>query len=420
MKYNKISAALIIGAIVILGITEQQTRAAIYYLNITTNIQPGNPQEWATNDDLYVGNSGIDGALIIQNAGVVTNSKGYIGTAVNSSGRVLVDGAGSIWICTNELDVGYSSPGAYTGRLEIINGGKVYAWASGGGYIGHYQNATYGPANGYCIVSGADSELYCGPQGGSVKNITIGSAGNGYLTITNGGKVSCNILTLGANATANYNTEGIIAVSGTGSMFTTSQLNLGGAYSKGVITITDGGAVTTGYVRAGAAIGLGGGQTGYGIITVNGTNASLGIGYSGTRSMVVGGYDTTGPLGPGSISLLGGGRITATMEILVYSNSTLSFEIGSIFNPLHCDTSVILSNSVAIAISLASGFAPTPSQPYTLISADTSVVVTNVANLVLNVSTIKGLRATLSRSSDTKALQVTFLPVPAGTIFTIR
>jgi T5SS/PEP-CTERM-associated repeat protein/autotransporter-associated beta strand protein len=83
----------------------------------------GAGSSWTNSGTFYVGgSSGSTGTLNIQNGGTVSNTIGYIGYS-GGTGTVTVDGAGSSWINSGTLYVGYISSG--NGTLNILNGGRV-------------------------------------------------------------------------------------------------------------------------------------------------------------------------------------------------------------------------------------------------------------------------------------------------------
>ena len=97
----------------------------------TGDVDPGGaatqPDPWAVGGDLRVGDTGV-GTLHIESAGVVSNSKGYIGYSSGSTGEVTVTGVDSQWInygghinWNSSLSVGESG----SGTLDIESGGEV-------------------------------------------------------------------------------------------------------------------------------------------------------------------------------------------------------------------------------------------------------------------------------------------------------
>jgi T5SS/PEP-CTERM-associated repeat protein len=79
----------------------------------------GSASTWSSSIFLVVGQSGA-GTLNILDGGVVSSLTSFVGSNLNSTGTVTVDGAGSTWDSAN-LTVGIGGDGT----LNILNGGAV-------------------------------------------------------------------------------------------------------------------------------------------------------------------------------------------------------------------------------------------------------------------------------------------------------
>ena len=82
--------------------------------------------KWTNLGELYVGRSG-NGMLTIEaggevSSGTINTFSSYIGSGLNSTGKVTVTGAGSKWTNSGNLYVGISSG---NGELTIDDGGLV-------------------------------------------------------------------------------------------------------------------------------------------------------------------------------------------------------------------------------------------------------------------------------------------------------
>ncbi|MBZ9868429.1 autotransporter outer membrane beta-barrel domain-containing protein, partial [Mesorhizobium sp. CA15] len=177
---------------------------------------------WTNTGDLDVGEFGT-GTLTISNDGTVSNDSGTIGAQAGSIGAVTVDGTGSTW--TNSLSLAVGSAGA--GTLNVLNGGGV---GGDSGYIGFSLGSA-----GAVTVSGAGSTWTAGLE------LLIGGSGTGALTISNGGAVSS-----GGGFVAFGNGVGTATVDGAGSTWTnTGNLDVG-EFGTGTLTISNGGAVSVG------------------------------------------------------------------------------------------------------------------------------------------------------------------------------
>ncbi len=122
----------------------------------------------------------------------ITNYDLSIGLSVGDSGFVLIDGAGSLITAAKGAGVG----GHGTGTLMITNGGSFISGTTaqdasviGGQYSQYTTLDNHG--NGYVIVNGAGSTW---KQTGAIN--FEGDDGSGSLSISNGGAVSANSVTI--------------------------------------------------------------------------------------------------------------------------------------------------------------------------------------------------------------------------------
>jgi len=206
--------------------------------------------------------SGVgQGTLAISNGGTVNSFDGLIGNSSGSTGKATVDGAGSVWNISTDLEVGLSGAGS-SGTLDIKNGGAVTVGSSLGiGLNGSTGAVTVDSAGSLSVVGG----------------IALGyaSTGPGTLAITNGGSVSTSYGAIAATA----GSVGSLTVDGLGSTWTTSDhLNVGES-GTGSLVITHGGAVSS----VSVTVAANGGSTG--TVTVDGgtlNTSSLTINTGGT------------------------------------------------------------------------------------------------------------------------------------------
>ena len=169
--------------------------------------------------NMYVGYDGT-GTLNITNGGQVNCSAGYslIGFHSGSTGTVTVDGTGSTWITTN-LRVGIWG----TGTLNITNGGRVNSIA----------NTAYPSATLFCdlgVSAGSTGTVAVDGAGSIWTNtsyINIGESGTGILTITRGGRVTANGVSIGSNSLLAINVGDASALNtGTGNLYIGGTLRL--------------------------------------------------------------------------------------------------------------------------------------------------------------------------------------------------
>ena len=257
---------------------------------------------WNNSGDLYVGNSG-NGTLNVTGGGAVSNANGYIGYSSGSTGVVTVDGASSTaWANSGGLWVG----GSGRGTLNITGGGVVsstysasigYNAGSTGvvtvdgtgstwnnsanvnvGYDGRGTlNITGGGAvnNATGCIGGAASSTGTGTVDGTGStwnnsgDVYVGYNGRGTLNITGGGAVNNTNGYIGMNS----GSTGVVTVDGASSTASSTWANSGGLWvggsGRGTLKITGGGTVSN---TDGAFVGSNPGGTG--VVTVDGTGST--------------------------------------------------------------------------------------------------------------------------------------------------
>ena len=178
--------------------------------------------KWTNSGDL-----GVFGTLTISGGGEVSDQKGHVGNQTGSTTIATVSGSGSKWTNSSYLIAGS------TGNGEImINGGGLAV--SNAGFIGNEEGSM-----GLLTVDGNGSTW---TNSGYLR---VGDRGNGTLNITNGGLVSNTDAVIGFDAGIVpwvSDSRGEVTVSGPGSMWTNSTLDVG--YSgSGILNIDDGGMV---------------------------------------------------------------------------------------------------------------------------------------------------------------------------------
>lgn len=239
-----------------------------------------------------VGNSGT-GNLIIASTGTVQSGGGTIGST--GSGTASVSG---LWNYTGgNFTVGQNN--GSTGRITIENGGEVRGTAINNINLGNSAGA-------YGEMTVKNGGIFSSTGGGT---FTIGSAGEGKLTIESGGEVR----TFGANLGNSPGGQGTVNVSGTWT--NSSILNIGasngGTNGTGILTIESGGVLNSGVAYlGGSSAGMGNGS-----VTVKtggsweSTNHIL-VGQSGTGSLTVENGATVKSI-KGRIAVYAGGSGTA-------------------------------------------------------------------------------------------------------------
>jgi len=242
---------------------------------------------WTNTGNLQVGHEG-SGMLRVTHEGAVTSYGSNIGVSTGSIGEVAVDGAGSTWTNDGHLSVGSHG----NGTLNITNGGAVI---NGNGNIGYYSGST-----GEVTVDGADSTW---TNNKPYNKLCVGLEGNGTLNITNGGKVSNEEGHIGSES----GSTGDVTVDGAGSTWTNSDSLSVGRYGNGRLNITNSSVVSN---RQGY-IGEWSGSTGK--VTVEGASST----WTNKTDLYI------GRAGNGTLNISSGGTVSSDDGYIGrYSSST--------------------------------------------------------------------------------------------------
>jgi T5SS/PEP-CTERM-associated repeat protein len=247
----------------------------------------GADSTWTNSRYLFVGSKG-DGEFVITDGALASGDWGSsIASGSNSTGTVLVNGAGSTWANSSSLTVG---SGGF-GTLDIINGGSVI---SRSGRIADARDS-----RGEVTVSGVGSIWTS--SGGDYDYFYVGYSGQGSLDITNGGSVN----TPRAYISRYSHSTGAVTVSGAGSSWISSDLLYVSYENVGTMDITNGGLVscTEGYIAYGA--------NSTGAATVSGASST----WTNSSDLYV------GNMGAGVLNISGGGLVEVTGEIHLSMNA---------------------------------------------------------------------------------------------------
>ena len=248
----------------------------------------GSGSSWSISGALRVGLYG-DGTLNILNGGHVAsgNTSGYgptsIGWYADSSGTATVDGADSLWSVTGHLYLGIEGDGS----LYITNGGSVSV-----------SDTTY-----FAEKAGATGKLFFGGTGGTLATKSLytsfsnaNASVSGAGTINTRGLVSDLDITFdgtgNASKTVNSATINVDAITSSGAGV------LGAGYmDEGSITI-----------KNGAAVYSAGGYLGY----QSGSSGSVTITGTGSQWAVSNNYLYVGNQGDGQIDVVNGGSLVTS------------------------------------------------------------------------------------------------------------
>ncbi|MBN1909638.1 MAG: PEP-CTERM sorting domain-containing protein [Pirellulales bacterium] len=247
------------------------------------------------------------GTLAITDSGAVTVTtyEMYIGQEVGSTGEVIVSGFGSTLTFSDaDLYVGFTGEGV----LSVFDGGYIDT-----GYKNAYIGCEFGSL-GKVIVDGAGSTW------ANSRTVNVGDSSTGMLVITNGGTVYDRYGNVGvySGGVGPHLGIGDVIVSGAGSAWVNSHGLVIGGYSKGTLTIANGGNVMSMSAVLGANGKVNGSNVSSGIVTV----VDNGSTWNNSGELLV------GDEGVGRLGIALGGAITAG-SISINSESLVSIDVGT-------------------------------------------------------------------------------------------
>jgi T5SS/PEP-CTERM-associated repeat protein/autotransporter-associated beta strand protein len=192
---------------------------------------------------------------------------------------------------------------AGTGNLSITNGGNVTVNGEDGDNVGAYIGSQTG-AIGTVTVSGSEA------GDNSTLDVTtgalyVGSSGNGTLNISDGGNVSVDA----ASALVGFIGNGTLTVDGAGSVFNEASILFVGVFGNGNLSITSGGNVSVA-----SYVSLGDQSGGSGTVTVD-SSGGAGSVLNDAGSLYV------GNVGNGTLTITAGGNVSTGSDIYVGDSS---------------------------------------------------------------------------------------------------
>ncbi|WP_429597061.1 autotransporter domain-containing protein [Variovorax sp. PvP013] len=220
------------------------------------------------------------GKATISDGGALNTLDMWMGSTRDGKGSVTVDGAGSTLAVSRSMIVGSTG----VGELSVLNGAQASALNAS---VGQSTGST-----GTVRVDGAFDGLTSTLT--ASRSIYVGDMGNGAMTVSGGGRVSAKKDIVLANNPENPQGTGGLTVTGTGSKVSADEQIQVGNYGAGKVTVSDGGALTSGELW----IGRNEGSTGD--VAVTGTGSQL------TSNAVL-----IGTLGEGTMAVADGGKVLA-------------------------------------------------------------------------------------------------------------
>jgi fibronectin-binding autotransporter adhesin len=176
---------------------------------------------WTNASEIHIGDSGSHNLLVISNGAHVAALNGYVGNSSGSSENLLiVTGPGSL--LTNRSIFACGNTGSFN-QVIISGGGRV---AAVNGYVGYHSG------NNSLMISDPGSSL-------NIQSAFVcGNAGTfNQLTISNGGVLAAGNSTLGGS------TGTVAVVTGAGSLWQTSALNVGTSGNGAQLIVSNSGSI---------------------------------------------------------------------------------------------------------------------------------------------------------------------------------
>ena len=277
---------------IVLGGNVSDANNSVSVMNAGTVVNAAN--------NILVGQNGSDNTMSVSNgASVVNLGSSVIGlNATASDNSLLVTGTGSTWSSGTALLIGSSGSG---NNLTVEAGAGVVSEGSGvalGYNVGSSGNSLLVDGAGSTLADSADFVVGFSGSGNAV---VISNGGN----LTNGQHIYGGVIGLNSGAINNS-----VLVTGSRSAWNNGgDLLVGWGDSGNTLTISNGGAVTSGQVNYGGAIGFEAGSTGNNIVVTgsgsswtNGGDLLVGVSGSGNNMTIsAGGNVSSGQVDYGGV-----------------------------------------------------------------------------------------------------------------------
>ncbi|WP_309395850.1 PEP-CTERM sorting domain-containing protein [Cerasicoccus maritimus] len=296
-----------------------------------------NGGSWTTSKIFYVGFEG-EAYLTVQNGSSLSADDLLISATNTSYGEVTISGTETKLIVGDEISVGRYATGFMlmdegatgtaarlrighmdTGDGDLTLSGGASLTLSAQAEIGFYGEGDLLVEDSATFISDSAS---IGVETDGIGRVTVQSngswtitdtleisgGGKGYLTVDSGGSVNADRVAM-AYSEGGY---GELTVQGGGVFTSTGDISVGEGGS-GVLNILDGGVVNTG-----AEAYVGNGETGVGVVTVQGSGSQ----WNGSQSL------TISNLGQGEVTVADGGQLNFDRDVVIKASGTLNVVVS--------------------------------------------------------------------------------------------
>jgi T5SS/PEP-CTERM-associated repeat protein len=278
---------------------------------------------------IYVGDAGTASLSVGQGGAVIAAEPAvdYAAMVVGlngGAGTLSLSDAGSTLDALGQLDVGGAGGGS--GTLQVFADATLWSGGQPGDPVAGLSLGDGTGSSGIATIDGAGSVL------SNTGRLDVGRYGSGVLSIGNGGTLTTRI-SAGAEAVqpasvllgVNPGASGTVYVSGANSVLNAASDMIVGLAGTGTLQLLDGGAVGIGTNLAiGNPLGSGAAGTGQGVVTVGAGDLTVG------GSLAIGSGGGGGDTGTGTLAVAAGAVVQVAGSATLAAGSTISVDGGGL------------------------------------------------------------------------------------------